>query len=101
MIRRPPRSTLFPYTTLFRSDRIYAKTASLFEMATRGAAMLSAAHEANVEPMRRFGYLLGMAFQIVDDALDFNGDEARVGKPVGNDLRQGLITLPTLCYIEK
>ena len=69
-------------------------------MATRGAAMLSAAHEAHVEPMRRFGYLLGMAFQIVDDALDFNGDEARVGKPVGNDLRQGLITLPTLCYIE-
>lgn len=81
-------------------DRIYAKTASLFEMATRGAAMLGAEHEGSVESMRRFGYLLGMAFQIVDDALDFVGDEARVGKPVGNDLRQGLITLPTLCYIE-
>ncbi|HSB91362.1 MAG TPA: polyprenyl synthetase family protein [Anaerolineales bacterium] len=81
-------------------DRIYAKTASLFEMATRGAAMLSPVGDGGLEAMRRFGYHLGMAFQIVDDALDFIGDAAQVGKPVGSDLRQGLITLPTLCYAE-
>jgi geranylgeranyl pyrophosphate synthase len=42
-----------------------------------------------------------MAFQVVDDVLDFVGDEARLGKPVGSDLRQGLVTLPTLCYLER
>jgi geranylgeranyl pyrophosphate synthase len=81
-------------------DRIYAKTASLFEMATEGAATLSPVPPHTVEAMRRLGFHLGMAFQIVDDALDFIGNEARVGKPLGSDLRQGLITLPTLCYIE-
>ncbi|HET7010772.1 MAG TPA: polyprenyl synthetase family protein [Anaerolineales bacterium] len=81
-------------------DRIYAKTASLFEMATQGAARLSPVPPETVEAMRRFGFHLGMAFQIVDDALDFVGNEVRVGKPLGSDLRQGLITLPTLCYIE-
>jgi geranylgeranyl pyrophosphate synthase len=81
-------------------DRIYAKTASLFEMATQGAATLSAVPMDTVEAMRRIGFHFGMAFQIVDDALDFIGNEARVGKPLGSDLRQGLITLPTLCYIE-
>ncbi len=82
-------------------DRIYAKTASLFEMATQGAAMLSRVNGDGLEAMRRFGYHLGMAFQIVDDTLDFIGNEAQVGKPVGSDLRQGLITLPTLCYVER
>lgn len=42
-----------------------------------------------------------MAFQIVDDVLDFIGDEAQLGKQVGSDLRQGLITLPTLYYLER
>jgi len=42
-----------------------------------------------------------MAFQIVDDVLDFIGDEAQLGKPAGSDLRQGLITLPTLCYLDR
>jgi geranylgeranyl pyrophosphate synthase len=42
-----------------------------------------------------------MAFQVVDDVLDFTGDEAQLGKPAGSDLRQGLITLPTLYYLEK
>jgi geranylgeranyl pyrophosphate synthase len=81
-------------------DRIYAKTASLFEMATQGAATLSPVPAETVEAMRRIGFHFGMAFQIVDDALDFVGNEARVGKPVGSDLRHGLLTLPTLCYIE-
>jgi len=81
-------------------QRIYAKTASLIEMTTRAAAMLSPVEEHVVESMRRYGYHLGIAFQIVDDVLDFTGDQAEVGKPVGSDLRQGLINLPALHYIE-
>ncbi len=80
--------------------RIYAKTASMFELATGAAALLSPVDEATVRQARRFGYEIGMAFQIVDDILDFTGDQARVGKPVASDLRQGLITLPALCYLE-
>lgn len=80
--------------------RIYAKTASLFELAAEGAALLSPDPEVYREPVRRFGYALGIAFQIVDDILDFVGEEQRVGKPVASDLRQGLITLPTLVYME-
>jgi len=80
--------------------RIHAKTASLFEMSARAAAMISPVDEAVVESMRSFGYQVGMAFQIVDDILDFNGQQTEVGKPVGSDLLQGLITLPTIYYIE-
>lgn len=80
--------------------RIYSKTASLFETSAKTAAMISAADESSVELMRQFGYNIGMAFQIVDDVLDFTGEQATLGKPVGSDLRQGLITLPTIFYIE-
>ena len=80
--------------------RIYAKTASLIEMTTRTAAMLSPVDEAVVESMREYGYNLGMAFQIVDDVLDFTGEQAEVGKPVGSDLLQGLVTLPAIYYAE-
>lgn len=81
-------------------DRIYAKTASLFEVATEGAALLSNCSSNLVEAMKHFGFLIGMAFQVVDDVLDFIGNPNDVGKPVGSDLRQGLITLPTLLYLE-
>ncbi len=81
-------------------DRIYAKTASLFELATMGAALLRQANQEIVEAMRRFGYQVGMAFQIVDDVLDFAGDEAQLGKPLASDLRNGLLTLPTLLHLE-
>jgi geranylgeranyl pyrophosphate synthase len=81
-------------------QRIYAKTASLFEASTHGTAIISNAPVEQIEKMRRFGYELGMAFQIVDDVLDYSGDPNVVGKPVGGDLRQGLITLPMLYYIE-
>ena len=82
------------------SQRIYAKTASLFEMISRSAAMISPVNESIVETMRQFGYETGMAFQIVDDILDFTGDESTVGKPVGSDLLNGLVTLPAIYYAE-
>ena len=80
--------------------RIYAKTASLFEMTSRAAAMVSPVDETVVESMRDFGYQIGMAFQIVDDILDFNGEQAEVGKPLGSDLHNGLVTLPAIYYAE-
>lgn len=80
--------------------RIYAKTASMFVLATVAPARLSGAGEDAMAAMRRYGHDLGIAYQIVDDILDFTGDQARLGKPVGSDLRHGLITMPTLCYLE-
>ncbi|HUI88190.1 MAG TPA: polyprenyl synthetase family protein [Anaerolineales bacterium] len=82
------------------AQRIYAKTASLFEMASRAAAMISPANEETIESMRKFGYETGMAFQIVDDILDFTGEQSTVGKPVGSDLLNGLVTLPAIYYAE-
>ena len=80
--------------------RIYAKTASLFEMTARSAAMVSPASDKTIESMRDFGYQIGMAFQIVDDILDFNGEQSTVGKPLGSDLLNGLVTLPAIYYAE-
>lgn len=82
------------------AQRIYAKTASLFEMCSGAAAMISPANEATVETMRKFGYETGIAFQIVDDILDFTGEQSTVGKPVGSDLLNGLVTLPAIYYAE-
>ncbi len=81
--------------------RIYAKTAAMFELATEAAAVLAQASESEVEALRRYGVALGMAFQIMDDVLDFTGDVQILGKPIGNDLRQGLATLPVLLYLEE
>jgi geranylgeranyl pyrophosphate synthase len=82
-------------------ERIRAKTASLIEMTTRAAAMISPVEETVVHAMQQLGFHIGMAFQIVDDVLDFTGDQDQVGKPVGNDLLQGLVTLPTLYFVEQ
>jgi geranylgeranyl pyrophosphate synthase len=82
------------------TKRIYAKTASLFEMTTQASAMVSPVDEEVVEAMQQYGYHLGMAFQIVDDILDFTGEQEAVGKPVGSDLLQGLVTLPAIYYAE-
>ena len=81
-------------------QRIYAKTASLFEMSALAGALVSSVEEDIVESMRVFGYETGMAFQIVDDILDFTGDQTAVGKPLGSDLLQGLVTLPAIYYAE-
>jgi geranylgeranyl pyrophosphate synthase len=81
-------------------NRIHAKTASMFELATSAAALLSPTRDGVIKLVSQYGYGIGMAFQIVDDILDFTGEQVSMGKPVANDLRQGLITLPTLCYLE-
>lgn len=80
--------------------RIDSKTASLFAASTEGGGILSEAPEREVQALRDYGYQLGMAFQIADDVLDFVGDERELGKPVGSDLRQGVVTLPMLYFLE-
>ena len=80
--------------------RIGGKTAALFGHASQGGALLAQCAEGQVEALRSYGYNLGMAFQIVDDILDFTGDEAEMGKPAGGDLIEGTITLPALFYLD-
>ncbi len=82
-------------------DRIYRKTATLFCTAAESGAVLSGATEEQVQALRDYGYNIGMAFQIVDDLLDIQGNEAEMGKPVGNDLLQGVLTLPTILLLER
>jgi geranylgeranyl pyrophosphate synthase len=82
-------------------QRIGGKTASLFATACQGGAVVAQESEQWIEALRTFGYNFGMAFQIVDDILDFTGDEAEMGKPVGSDLLQGTLTLPSLLLMER
>jgi len=82
-------------------QRIGGKTASLFTTACENGAIVAQEPEEWVEALRTYGYNFGMAFQIVDDVLDFTGDEAEMGKPVGSDLMQGTLTLPSLLLMER
>jgi geranylgeranyl pyrophosphate synthase len=79
-------------------QRIHAKTASLFAAATEAASVLGGAPEEQVVALRDYGRLLGTGFQIIDDILDFQGDQEVLGKPVGSDLREGIVTLPVLYF---
>ncbi len=81
--------------------RISCKTAALFILATESGAVLSGAPEASVKILSDYGYNLGIAFQIVDDILDFIGTEEEVGKPIGSDLAQGTLTLPSMLLLER
>jgi geranylgeranyl pyrophosphate synthase len=80
--------------------RIYAKTASLIALSVEAGAILGGAGVGLAQALLAYGERLGLAFQIVDDVLDFVADEKVLGKPVGSDLRQGLITLPVLFFLE-
>lgn len=75
---------------------IRGKTAMLFEASTHSAAVLAQAPEAQAEALRRFGDHLGIAFQLVDDLLDYRGDSETLGKNVGDDLAEGKPTLPLI-----
>jgi geranylgeranyl pyrophosphate synthase len=81
-------------------QKIEKKTASLLRTASETGAILSGAPEDHIEALRQYGHYLGMAFQVVDDVLDYVGIEAELGKPIGSDLRQGMITLPGLRLLE-
>ncbi|HZP26863.1 MAG TPA: polyprenyl synthetase family protein [Dehalococcoidia bacterium] len=81
--------------------RIAGKTASLFATACEGGAIIGGEPEEHIQALRDYGYNLGMAFQIVDDILDFTGDETEMGKPVGSDLWQGTLTLPSLILMDR
>jgi geranylgeranyl pyrophosphate synthase len=80
--------------------RISRKTASLFSLATESGAILSQAPEESIQVLKEYGCNLGIAFQIVDDILDFVGTEEEMGKPVGSDLAQGTLTLPAMLLLE-
>lgn len=82
-------------------QRISGKTASLFSLATESGAILSEAPEEMVARLKEYGFNLGIAFQIVDDILDFVGTEETLGKPVGSDLSQGTLTLPAMLLLER
>ncbi len=80
--------------------QIDAKTAALFAAASECPGILAGQGAEVVARLREYGHSLGVAFQIVDDILDFTGDEKVLGKPVGSDLRQGTVTLPTLYALQ-
>jgi len=83
----------------FRS--IEAKTAALFSAAVRMAGVLVGRNEREIRTLSVFGREFGIAYQIVDDVLDFTEAESRLGKPAGSDLAGGVITLPAICYLER
>jgi octaprenyl-diphosphate synthase len=78
---------------------VSAKTAALFSAATEVGAAIAHRPAAEQAALKSYGRNLGIAFQLVDDALDYSGDSARLGKSVGDDFREGKITLPViLCF---
>lgn len=81
--------------------RIRCKTALLFAGSCECGALLAGADEQGVNSLWRWGYNLGMAFQIIDDMLDLSADEATLGKPTGNDLRQGNLSLAVLYALKQ
>jgi octaprenyl-diphosphate synthase len=77
-------------------DVIKGKTAALFAAACRVGAVVANRPAAEEEALASYGMALGMAFQLVDDALDYAADQAKLGKTVGDDFREGKVTLPVL-----
>lgn len=80
-------------------DRIEKKTALFFAACCQSGALMGGATQEQAEAMWAYGRHLGMAFQVIDDLLDVSAEEQVVGKPVGNDLRSGVLTLPVLYVI--
>lgn len=79
---------------------IHQKTAALFGACCFMGGTLAELPMGKADGLRRFGLAFGSAFQLVDDTLDFVGNEQRLGKPVGNDLREGKVTLPLIVTMQ-
>ena len=77
-------------------DRIAKKTANFIAISCEIGAIVAKLSEKDVLALREYGYCIGMAFQIVDDILDLTSDSQKIGKPAGNDILQGVITLPVI-----
>jgi heptaprenyl diphosphate synthase len=80
--------------------KIGCKTAALFEAACKAGMVCGGGTQEHIDALGRFGYDLGLAFQIIDDVLDYTGDPQTLGKPAGNDLRAGTITLPLIYAVD-
>ncbi|UFS57401.1 polyprenyl synthetase family protein [Comamonadaceae bacterium M7527] len=80
---------------------IRSKTAKLFEASTRIAAILNQQDEQTEAACAEYGEALGTAFQIIDDVLDYEGQAQELGKNLGDDLREGKLTLPVICTLEQ
>jgi octaprenyl-diphosphate synthase len=80
---------------------VSAKTAALFAAAAEGGAVLAAQGDDFIASMRAYGENLGIAFQLVDDALDYSGRQALMGKSVGDDFREAKMTLPIILSVAR
>ncbi|KAK9382626.1 isoprenoid synthase domain-containing protein [Kockiozyma suomiensis] len=90
-----------PATFKHYLDKTYLKTASLMSKSCRGAAVLAGVRDEFVEAAYEYGRNLGMAFQLIDDLLDYTVTAAELGKPAGADLQLGLATAPALFAWQK
>ena len=79
----------------------YRKTACLFSACLRTGALLADRPEDEENLLASYGINLGLAFQVIDDVLDFTSSEKKLGKPIGNDLREGKVTLPLIYLLQR
>src|SRR5438132_12934242 len=82
-------------------EKINHKTACLIAACCKGGAIVSQASDEEINLFYEYGLNLGIAFQIIDDILDYTEDQATIGKPAGNDLRQGMVTLPLIYALQE
>lgn len=83
-------------TLLIFIMNIAKKTANFIATSCEIGAIVGKLSAKEIDALREYGYCIGMAFQIVDDILDLTSDSKKIGKPVGNDILQGVITLPVI-----
>lgn len=97
------REDLFNTNLTFKDYlyRIRRKTAMLFALSAEIGAMASKAPEKTVRALHKYGMNIGIAFQIVDDLLDFTSSDNKLGKPAGADIKEGVITLPTIYALKQ